>query len=341
MSVEVVEQAAVPAGRRAKVRLPYLVRKLIGLFITLFAVVAFNFLMFRVLPGDPVRMWARAGHLSAQQVEQLRVLFGLNHPVWDQFAIYVRNLLHGNLGFSYSYHEPVASIVGQRLVNTLVLLGSATVLVVIVGVMLGVMAAARRGSKFDSNTVVSSLVLWSMPTFWVALLFVFAFGVWLHILPTNGISTPGAVYSNPFGVLYDVSRHLVLPTITLALVDIGQFVLITRSSLIDVFTEDFMTTAKAKGMSRRRLVWRHGMRNAMLPVVTASALYIGLIVGGAIQVETVFSWPGMGELTYDAVNRRDYPVLEACFLIFAVTVIVANFLSDLLYRRLDPRVREA
>jgi len=138
-----------------------------------------------------------------------------------------------------------------------------------------------------------------------------------------------------------VASHLVLPTITLALVDIGQFVLVTRSSLIDVFTEDFMTTAKAKGMSRRRLVWKHGTRNAMLPIVTASALYIGLIVGGAIQVETVFSWPGMGELTYEAVNRRDYPVLEACFLIFAITVILANFLSDLLYRRLDPRVREA
>jgi peptide/nickel transport system permease protein len=167
------------------------------------------------------------------------------------------------------------------------------------------------------------------------------FGVWLGWLPISGISTAGATYASPLGAPIDVARHLILPTITLALVDIGQFVLITRSSLVDVLTEDFMTTAKAKGMSKRRATWRHGMRNAMLPVVTASALYIGLVVGGAIQVETVFSWPGMGELTYSAVLRRDYPVLEACFLMFAITVILVNFASDLLYLALDPRVREA
>jgi peptide/nickel transport system permease protein len=339
--LEVAEEAVAPRSGRRKFHLPYLVRKLIGLFITLFAVVVFNFVLFRVLPGDPVRLWARAGHLTAQQAAQLRVLFGLDHPMWEQFLIYARNLLQGNLGWSYTYHEPVSRIVGQRMVNTLILMGAATILVIGVGVSLGVMSAARRGTRFDSSTVVGSLALWSMPTFWVGLLFVFALGVWANIFPTNGISTPGAVYSNPLQVLADVGGHLVLPTLTLALVDMAQFVLITRSSLIDVFTEDFMTTARAKGMSGRRLVWKHGMRNAMLPVVTTSALYISLMVGGAIQVETVFSWPGMGELTYDAVNRRDYPVLEACFLIFAVTVIVANFLSDLLYRRLDPRVREA
>jgi len=341
VNTQVLEPVLEGVPGRRRIHLPYMVRKLIGLAVTLLAVIAFNFLLFRVLPGDPVRLYARSGHLSQQQAEQLRVLLGLNHPVWEQFLIYLRSLAHGNLGFSYTYHEPVSTIVGERMVNTLILLGAATILVVGVGVLLGVMSAARRGTKFDSNTVVGSLVLWSMPTFWVGLLFVFAFGVWLNILPTNGISTPGAVYTNPLQAFADVAGHLVLPTITLALVDIGQFVLVTRSSLIDVFTEDFMTTAKAKGMSRRRLVWKHGTRNAMLPIVTASALYIGLIVGGAIQVETVFSWPGMGELTYEAVNRRDYPVLEACFLIFAITVILANFASDLLYRRLDPRVREA
>jgi peptide/nickel transport system permease protein len=180
-----------------------------------------------------------------------------------------------------------------------------------------------------------------MPTFWTGMLLLFAFGVWFQVLPTTGISTPLAEYSSPLGPALDVGKHLILPTITLALVDIGQFVLITRSSLVDVLTEDFVATAKAKGMSKRRVVWGHAVRNAMLPVVTATALYVGIVVGGAIQVETVFSWPGMGELTYQAVLRRDYPVLEACFLLFAFTVIFANFLADLLYRRLDPRVREA
>lgn len=316
-------------------------RKVLQLVATLFAVVVFNFLLFRVLPGDPIQLYARSGHLSAEQAEQLRAVFGLDKPVVEQFWIYLKGLMHGDLGFSLTYRQPVSQIIVQRLMNTLLLLGAATVVVVVVGIVLGARSASKRGSRLDSSTVVGSLALWSMPTFWVGLLLVFVFGVWLDILPISGITTPGAVYGTPLWSFVDVSKHLVLPTITLALVDIGQFVLITRSSLVDVLTEDFVTTARAKGVPRKRVVWRHGMRNAMLPVVTASALYIGLVVGGAIQVETVFSWPGMGELTYESVLRRDYAVLEACFLLFAVTVIVANFLSDLLYRRLDPRVRAA
>ncbi|MEP7060023.1 MAG: ABC transporter permease [Actinomycetota bacterium] len=322
-------------------RLAVLGRKLAWLAGTLAAVVTFNFLLFRVLPGDPVTLYARSGHLTPQAAAQLRSLFGLDKPLVEQFWIYVRGLVHGDLGFSQAYHRPVADIIAERLVNTLLLVGLATLLVVGIGVAMGVVSASRRGSKVDSATVFGSLVFWSMPTFWVGMLLIFAFGTWVKILPTRGISTVGATFSSSFASTLDVMKHLILPTITLALVDIGQFVLITRSSLVDVLTEDFVTTAKAKGMSRRRVVWRHGMRNAMLPVVTTSALYIGLVVGGAIQVETVFSWPGMGELTFDAVKLRDYAVLEACFLLFAVTVIVANFLSDLLYVWLDPRVREA
>lgn len=322
-------------------RLGYHPKKVLQLIATLFAVVAFNFLLFRVLPGDPIRLYARSGRLTPEATAQLRALFGLDKPLWQQFGIYLKDLLHGDLGFSLSYHRSVGSIIGERLVNTLVLLAAATVLVVGLGVTLGAWSAARRGSRMDSSTVIGSLVLWSMPTFWTGMLLLFVFGVWLKVLPMTGMSTPHVTFSSPLGRVTDIARHLVLPTITLALVDIGQFVLITRSSLVDVMTEDFMLTAKAKGVPKGRLVWHHGMRNAMLPVVTASALYIGLVIGGAIQVETVFSYPGMGELTYEAVLRRDYPVLEACFLLFAFTVIVANFLSDLLYRRLDPRVREA
>jgi peptide/nickel transport system permease protein len=323
------------------VRLPYLARKVLQLVALLFAVVVFNFLLFRVLPGDPTRLYARSGRLTPEVVQQIRAVFGLDKSLLEQFRIYITGLLHGDLGFSYTYRRPVSEIIGERLVNTLVLLTAATILVTAIGIVLGVWAASRRGSKLDNTTVISSLVLWSMPTFWTGMLLLFAFGVWFHVLPTTGISTPLATYSSPLGPVIDVGRHLILPTITLVLVDIGQFVLITRSSLVDVLTEDFVTTAKAKGMSRRRVVWGHAVRNGMLPVVTATALYVGIVVGGAIQVETVFSWPGMGELTYEAVLRRDYPVLEACFLLFAVTVIVANFLADLLYRVLDPRVKEA
>ena len=295
-----------------------------------------------MLPGDPIQLYARSGRLTPEAVAQLRALFGLDKSVWEQFRIYLERLLHGDLGFSLTYRRPVSDIIGERMVEHAPAGGRPPRLSSSCSAsILGATAASRRGSKMDSTTVFGSLVLWSMPTFWVGMLLVFTFGVWLQVLPISGISSPGATYSTALGPALDVARHLILPTLTLVLVDIGQFVLITRSSLVDVLTEDFITTAKAKGNPRRRVVWNHGMRNAVLPVVTVTALYVGLVVGGAIQVETVFSWPGMGELTYNAVLRRDYPVLEACFLIFAFTVIFANFLSDLAYRRLDPRVREA
>ena len=301
----------------------------------------FNFVLFRVLPGDPIRLLARAGSLSPDAIARLRALFGLDQPLPVQYLYYLRNIATGQFGISVTYRRPVADILAERMVNTLILLAAATVLVVVLGVVFGVLAAARRGSRLDTGTVVTSLVFWSLPTFWTGLLLVFIFGVGLRWFPVANMTVPGAGHGSPLATLLDIGGHLVLPTITLALVDIGQFILITRSALIDVLTEDYILTAKAKGLSRRAVVWRHGVRNALLPIVTATALYVSLIVGGAIQVETVFSWPGMGRLMYDAVLRRDYPILEASFLVFAVTVILANLLSDLAYQVLDPRVREA
>jgi len=319
----------------------YLARKLAGVLITLLAVAVFNFALFRVLPGDPIRLLARAGNLSPEAVQRLKEVYGLDQPLFVQFGLYLKNVFTGQFGSSITYHRPVADIIAERMVNTLILLAAATLLVVVLGVALGVAAAVRRGSRVDGGTVVGALVFWSLPTFWVGLILIFVFGVYLHILPVSGTASPGLGHQSPLAQGADLGRHLILPTITLALVDIGQFVLITRSSLVDVMTEDFMLTAKAKGLPRRRIIWRHGVRNALLPIVTATALYVGLIIGGAIQVEAVFSWPGMGRLMYDAVLRRDYPILEATFFLFAVVMITANFISDLLYQVLDPRGREA
>ncbi len=322
-------------------RASYLARKLLGVLITLFAVAVFNFILFRVLPGDPIRLQARAGNMTPEAVQRLKEVYGLDQPLVVQFGLYLKNVFTGQFGTSFTYHRQVADILAERIVNTLILLAAATILVVGLGVALGVLAAVRRGSRVDGTTVVGALVFWSLPTFWVGLILVFVFGVYLHVLPVSGTSSPGLSRGSPFAGAIDLGRHLILPTITLALVDIGQFVLITRSSLVDVMTEDFMLTARAKGLSRRRVIWRHGVRNALLPIVTATALYVGLIIGGAIQVEAVFSWPGMGRLMYDAVLRRDYPILEASFFVFAMVMIAANFISDLLYQVLDPRVREA
>ena len=320
-------------------RLGYLGRKLAILALTLLAVATFNFILFRVLPGNPIQLQARAGNLSPDAIARLREIYGLDQPLLSQFFIYLRDVFTGQFGMSITYQRPVIDVLAERMLNTLILLAAATVLVVVLGIGLGIVAAARHGSRVDSSTVVGALILWSLPTFWTGLILIFVFGVFLHVLPVAGTSTPGLSSTSPLGSVADLIRHLILPTITLALVDIGQFVLITRSSLVDVLTEDYILTAKAKGLSRRLVVWRHGVRNALLPVVTTTALYVGLTIGGAIQVETVFSWPGMGRLMYDAVLRRDYPILEASFFIFAVVVIAANLVSDLLYQILDPRVR--
>ncbi|BBX07565.1 ABC transporter permease [Mycolicibacterium aichiense] len=319
--------------------LRYLSQKISYLVLTLVAVVAANFVLFHLMPGDPVTHIARGQHLDAEAIARLRTYYGLDQPMASQFVTYLQNLLKGDLGFSYTYQASVGPIVVKALANTLILVTVSTLLVILLGVLIGVFAASRRNSRTDSGLVIGSLVFWSLPTFWVGMLLIFVFAVSLGWFPIAGMYTADALYPTVFTRMADLARHLVLPTVAMVLVDIAQFVLITRSSLLATLSEDYMTTARAKGLTPRRVLWRHGVRNALLPVVTATTLYASATVGGTIQVETVFSWPGMGQLIYLSVIRRDYPVMEACFLIFAVVVVLANFASDLVYRMLDPRVR--
>ena len=322
-------------------RIRYLGRKIVWLVVTLYFVVTFNFVLFHLLPGNPVRLLARSGHLTPQAVAEITKVYGLNHPPLQQYLIYLNGLLHGQLGISYTYREPVSTLLGQYLGNTIVLLTAATLLTIVLGVLAGVLAANRRGRGYDSATVTASVIGWSLPTFWTGLILAFVLGVWLHAFPIFGMETPNAVYTSQFQRFEDIASHLFLPTLTLIIVNIAQFVLVARASVIEVMSEDFMLTATAKGLLPRRVLWRHAVRNALLPVVTASALLIGLVVAGAIEVETVFSWPGMGLLVYNSVLNRDYPVIEAAFLVFAIVVLLVNFASDLLYQSLDPRVRES
>ena len=316
-------------------------RRIVILLVMVFAIVTFNFFLFHVIPGDPIRLIARSQKLSPEQVDALRVQYGLDGSLLEQYWRYLTKLAHGDLGYSFSLKEPVGDVIGRALWNTVLLLTVSTCIVVVLGILIGVFAGARQGRKADSGTVVGSLVLWSLPTFWVGILLVFTFSAWFRVLPTSGITTPNAVYANSAVYWTDVARHLVLPTITLAIVDIAFFIIITRTSVVESMSEDYKLTARGKGLPQRRMVWRHAFRNALLPVLTASVLYISALVAGAIQVEVVFSWPGMGLLTYNSVLSRDYPVLEACFLVTAVAVLVANFLADSVYRLVDPRVRAA
>ena len=322
-------------------RATYFARKITWLVVTLYCVVTFNFVLFHLLPGNPVRLLARSGHLTPQAVADITRVYGLNHPAFEQYLIYLRDLVHGQLGISYSYRIPVSQLLGQYLGNTILLLAAATVLTIAGGVVLGVLAARRHGGGYDSATVTASVIGWSLPTFWTGLILAFVLGVWLHAFPIFGMETPNAVYTSGLQRAEDIVSHLLLPTLTLVVVNIAQFVLVARAAVIEVLADDFMLTATAKGLAPAAILWRHAVRNALLPVVTSSALLVGLVVSGAIEVETVFSWPGMGLLVYNAVLNRDYPVIEASFLVFAVVVLLVNFASDLLYQALDPRVRTA
>ena len=290
-----------------------ILKKVLQLLMTLLAIATTNFVLFRVLPGNPLTLIARAGRLSPEMVAKLEAIFGLDKPRFQQYLIYLRNILTGQFGISTTYRRPVMEVIGERMSNTLVLLAAATVFVIVIGVGLGIIAAKRRGTRTDRTLVIASMVGWSLPTFWTGLMLIIVFSVTLGWLPVSGITTPGAFYASTWAKISDIARHLILPTVSLVIVDMAQFFLVTRSALVDVLTEDYMLTAKGKGLSENAALNKHALPNALLPIITALTLYVCLVIGGAIQVETVFSYPGMGRLMYDAVLKRDYPILEASF----------------------------
>ncbi len=320
----------------------YAVKKLGQSIATIFFVLTFNFFLFRILPGNPFALLFRGPGFSRELVNQLNSQFGLDQPLWLQYVKYLENTLVGNLGISYTYRSPVLDILIPRLMNTVILLLTATVISVALGIGMGLIAGWRRGGKIDLAFSTSTLLLYSMPTFWLGLILLFV-GVIYFGLPVSGMVSLNGELANPLAPasIVDLLRHMVLPCLTLVLGLTGEYVLIMKGSLLDVFTEDYMLTAKAKGISNAKLLRDHAFKNAALPMTTLIAINLGLAVGGAIQTETIFTWPGIGLLTYQALLTRDYPVLQGCFLVVAVAVILMNFLADLLYGYLDPRIRTA
>jgi peptide/nickel transport system permease protein len=292
--------------------------------LTIFLILSFNFYLFRVLPGNPFKMLFRGVTFSAAQMDFLRAEFGLDQPLWVQYVLYLENTAKGNLGLSYETRAPVIDLVGPALVNTVILLMAATFLSIILGIAIGMVAAWWRGSKTEVVMSATTLVLYCMPTFWLGLMLM-VLGVLYFHLPVAGMSTPGLT-GDVFAQIGDVGQHMVLPLATLVLGLTGQYVLVMKGALLDVLTEDYMVTATAKGISTRKIMWEHGFRNAVLPMVTLVALNIGLSFAGAIQTETIFSWPGIGLLIYRSILARDYPIL------------LANLAADLILPLLDPRV---
>ena len=315
-------------------------RKLFQALLTIFIILVINYFLFRVMPGDPAAMLVRNPRMSPEAVQKVSEMFGLGKPWYEQFGIYLANLAQGNLGTSFIYKAPVTGIIMERLLATLLLTVVAEVLAILGGVLLGIVAAWKRGKKVDVAALGFALVTYAMPTFWLGILMVVFFAVTLRWFPTSGMMTPSLSLAGFWQQVPDVLWHMVLPSVTLALVLMGEYALIMRNSLVDVLTEDYITTARAKGAPERRVLRSHALPNAMIPMVTLIAMNLSFTITGALQVETVFSWPGLGRLMYDALAGRDYPLLQGIFLITAIVVVGANFLTDLTYRLLDPRVKD-
>jgi len=310
-------------------------RLVISLFL-IWVVVTLNFFLFRILPGDPVRFLFNDPRMTEEIRQRLYASFGLDKPLPVQYGLYLLNAARGELGKSFVHLEPVAKIVGEKLLNTIILVGPATLIAIILGSLLGVVMAYRRGTTTDTGILGMVLLFWATPTFWVGLLIIVAF---LGVLPTSGMFAPGASYLPFSQKIGSLLSHLILPLITLSFALTGQYAMIMRNTLIDILSEDFITTAKSRGFRDHYILRRHAVPNAMLPMTTIIAINIGLIMGGAVQTETVFSWPGIGRLMYDSILTRDYPVLQGSFLIMAICMITANFIADILYGFFDPRVR--
>jgi len=321
-------------------RRDYLIRKFLLALVTLVIVLLINFILFRVMPGDPVRaVIGRNVRITPETQAALRSQFGLDKPIFpDQFIATLGQWARGNLGISWSLRQPVGEILVSKLVNTLILIGLGQLLAIFLGVALGLIAGWKRKSPIDVAALVFSLVAWAIPTFWLGIILLAAGSTWLG-LPTGGIVSPENVSKPLYTVIPDVARHLILPTLTLTVLYMGEYMLIMRSSVLEVLSEDYILTAKAKGMSQWQVLRKHALKNAMLPIVTLIALNLGFTVAGAIYIETVFSYDGLGKLFQSALVKQDYPLLQGAFLLLAVSVILANLLAEILYTYLDPRVR--
>lgn len=318
----------------------YFIKKVFQALLTIAAILVFNYFLFRIMPGDPLQSLMRNPKATPEAIEGLKKLYGLNLPWYVQFEIYIKNLFTGNFGMSFLYKQPVFEVIGSRVLPTILMVGLAEIIATIVGIVLGIVAAARRGKAVDVASLSFSLITYSMPTFWLGIILISIFSVSLQLLPTTGLLTAGQSYSSTMSMLVDGVKHLILPTLTMSLVLIGEYTLLMRNTLIDVLTEDYITTAYAKGFNENYVIKKHAVPNAMLPMITIIAMNTGFVIGGAIQVETIFSWPGIGRLMYDALTARDYPLLQGIFLMITFAVIIANLLADFTYGYLDPRVKQ-
>ena len=313
----------------------YVIKRALFAVATVFVAITLNFVLFRALPGDAVSNLAHVPHATPQLKEALTREFGLDKPKWEQYVIYLRELTHLNLGVSYANHQPVTTNLLGKLGNTIPMVALGTFVAIVVGLATGVLSAWRRSTKLDQASTNVAIAFYSFPTQWLGLMLLIIFA---GVLPSGGMSDPYLFDPTLVQHVGDLLRHMALPSLTLALTLYGEYTLIVRSAMLETLGEDYVLTARAKGMRSWTVVRRHALRNAMLPTITLIALSLGYIVAGSILVETVFSWPGIGRAVYQAVLQRDYPMLQGAFLVLTLSVVFFNLLADLLYFKLDPRI---
>jgi len=321
----------------------YVGKRILQGILTVMLAITLNFILFRIMPGDPTQAMVGDPRMDPETRIALIAKFGLDKPLLEQFVLYLYNLFSGELGVSFvEIGRPVVDIIlGRKLVNTVILMGSSMFLAFALGIIVGVIAAWKHGTKIDVSSIVFSLVTYSMPVFWFGMLLLLLFSYYINIFPIAGTVTPGLAHANFFEYASDYLHHMIAPMITLAVSFFGGYFLFMRDTILDVFTEDYMLTARAKGLSDRKILFKHAMRNALLPMVSIMGVHLTFLISGATMTETVFSWDGLGRLIYDSVRDADYPVLQGVFLMMAILVVVASLCADITCAYLDPRIKEA
>ena len=317
--------------------LRYFLYRVMQMFPIALFIVIINFALIHMAPGDVSILLAGEG-ADPEYMASVRQSYGLDKPLYQQLGAYIGQLLQGDLGLSFRTREPVIGIIAERVPATLLLAGTALVLASVLGVVIGSFMARRPGSALDTAVTTLSISLFSIPVFWLGLMLILLFAVKLRWLPSSGMMSIAGPREG-IGFVLDVAKHMILPVISLSAVWLGQYVRLARSSVSETLAEPYVTTARAIGFPERRVMTRFALRNAMLPIVTVLGLELGLLLSGAVLTETVFSWPGLGRLIYEAILSRDTPVIMGAFLIMSFTVMLAALVTDLLYATLDPRVR--
>jgi peptide/nickel transport system permease protein len=318
----------------------FVLRRLLQAIPLMLGVIVLTFVLVHLAPGDPALMLAgESGATTAEILAAVRAEYGLDRSLPAQLGIYLGKVAVGNFGFSYSYQRPVIEMVLERVPATLLLVGTATLLAMLFGVTVGVLAASRPSSVLVTGVDILSLFGYATPIFWTGIILLLLFSVYLPWFPSHGMSSVGVLSSGRWSEALDVGHHLVLPTITLGIVYLALYSRLMRASMLEVLSLDFVRTARAKGLNELTVVGKHALRNAFLPVLTVTGIQVGQVLAGAVLVETVFAWPGMGRLLLDSILRRDYPLLIGIVCLSSLAVIVVNLLTDLVYGALDPRIR--